>query len=176
MNVGDELYADQWLRVDLVEAVRGDGETYTHRRVVSGTGHGVLVVPVVVDHDGSRSMVLVNQPRPAAGLIRSWEFPRGRAADASAAEAARELAEETGLVPVSFRKLGTLNIDTGLLGNKVSVWLAELDAVSVHELEQHLDIESSARPALFPEEVVRVMVRAGEISCAMTVAALALSS
>lgn len=174
MNVGDELYSDPWLRIDLVEGVRGDGTTYPHRRVVSGTGHGVLVMPTWTDSMGNRLMVLVRQPRPAAGLDLSWEFPRGRAGSDTVDEAARELVEETGLVPVSLEQLGVLSIDTGLLGNTVGIWLAHLDPVSLTYMEQHLDMESAARPTLFSEEVVREMVRAGTVTCAMTVAALAL--
>jgi len=176
VNVGDELYADPWLRIDLVEGVRGDGTRYPHRRVVSGIGHGALVVPVVdgLGGLGSRRMVLVQQARPAAGLDLSWEFPRGRTDDAGSEEAARELAEETGLVPVALEHLGTLSIDTGLLGNTVGIWLAILDEDSLPHLEQHLDPESCARPALFPEQVVKRMLCEGKIRCAMTAAALAL--
>lgn len=161
------LFENPWVNVGQVPA---DTPSGTHLSIRSGTGHGVLIIPVI-DRD---RYVLVTQPRPAAGMTSSIEFPRGGAAEPSVEEALRELVEETGLHPLRRPvRLGTLRPDTGLLSTEVGVHLVDVDPAGL--AIDHVEDEERVRrlPPVSRTEIDD-LVRHGQITCSMTLAALAL--
>lgn len=118
------------------------GKKGTYYPVTSGSGHGVVVLCTSMI-EGQEHFLLVRQHRYPVDRVM-WELPRGGSAThLDAAEAARELVEETGVsVPTDrLNRVGApLCPDTGLLTTFVSVWHVhvtdeERDAISGHDGE-----------------------------------------
>ncbi|QNG55596.1 NUDIX hydrolase [Pseudonocardia petroleophila] len=125
---------------------------------------------VVIPLDGDR-LHLVEQYRYPVGE-RRWEFPMGTAPERAeidpAVLAARELAEETGLVAGRMELLGRLDIAPGMSSQREHVFLAtELTAgPPSRELP-----EQDMRAAWFGTAEFEAMVREGGIVDAQTLAA-----
>jgi ADP-ribose pyrophosphatase len=145
-----------------------DGSSRRHVRWRAAQA-GVVVIP----RRGDKS-ALIPIYRYALGTV-SLEFPRGCREEGESAQdaAGRELLEETGLRATSFRHVGVLHADTGFLQDSIDVLVAETmpDRVA----EPHPDaMESIARARWFTTDGMRETVAHGRISCALTLAALAL--
>lgn len=159
-----QVYANSWMTVREDAIRRPDG---------SDGIFGVIDKPtaaVVVPLDGDR-LHLVEQFRYPVGA-RRWEFPMGTAperAEADPAElAARELAEETGLVAGRMELLGRLDIAPGMSSQREHVFLAtELTAGAPDREHQEQDM----RTAWFTIAEFEAMVREGAIVDAQTLAA-----
>jgi 8-oxo-dGTP pyrophosphatase MutT (NUDIX family) len=159
-----QVYANSWMTVREDAIRRPDG---------SDGIFGVIDKPtaaVVVPLDGDR-LHLVEQFRYPVGA-RRWEFPMGTAperAEADPAElAARELAEETGLVAGRMELLGRLDIAPGMSSQREHVFLAtELTAGAPDREHQEQDM----RTAWFTITEFEAMVRDGAIVDAQTLAA-----
>jgi 8-oxo-dGTP pyrophosphatase MutT (NUDIX family) len=159
-----QVYANSWMTVREDAIRRPDG---------SDGIFGVIDKPtaaVVVPLDGDR-LHLVEQFRYPVGA-RRWEFPMGTAperAEADPAElAARELAEETGLVAGRMELLGRLDIAPGMSSQREHVFLAtELTAGTPDREHQEQDM----RTAWFTIDEFEAMVREGAIVDAQTLAA-----
>jgi 8-oxo-dGDP phosphatase len=115
-----QVYANPWMTVR-EDAIRLDDGT-------EGI-YGVVDKPtaaVVIPRDGDR-LHLVEQFRYPVGQ-RRWEFPMGTAPDRAhihpAELAARELAEETGLIAGRMELLGDLDIAPGMSSQREHVYLA----------------------------------------------------
>lgn len=166
---GRTAYENPYICID-VDAVRfPDGSLGSYTTATIGSGQGVLAVPTI-EHDGQLHWGLVRQYRyPAAEY--SLEFPRGASKDLSAAEAARELVEETGLTSASVRHLGEIRPDTGILTTRVAIWHTPMPLNALgHE---HEEASSGARLIWVEDAEMRHLVRSGQITCAMTLAAYA---
>lgn len=151
-----------------MEAYRGDGTPFRHRRIRLGSGNGAVIICLVGDR-----VVMVRQPRPAVGAGSSLELPRGGTKDDSFDEALRELTEETGVGCADVRYmtlLGRVNPDTGIFANRVAVWLVHADP---RMLATGAEWESGATAELMP---LRDVLDDESITCGMTLAALALLS
>ncbi len=159
-----QVYANSWMTVREDAIRRPDG---------SDGIFGVIDKPtaaVVVPLDGDR-LHLVEQFRYPVGA-RRWEFPMGTAperAEADPAElAARELAEETGLVAGRMELLGRLDIAPGMSSQREHVFLAtELTAGAPDREHQEQDM----RTAWFTIAEFEAMVREGAVVDAQTLAA-----
>jgi 8-oxo-dGDP phosphatase len=159
-----QVYANSWMTVREDAIRRPDG---------SDGIFGVIDKPtaaVVVPLDGDR-LHLVEQFRYPVGA-RRWEFPMGTAperAEADPAElAARELAEETGLVAGRMELLGRLDIAPGMSSQREHVFLAtELTAGAPDREHQEQDM----RTAWFTIAEFETAVRDGAIVDAQTLAA-----
>ena len=159
-----QVYANSWMTVREDAIRRPDG---------SDGIFGVIDKPtaaVVVPLDGDR-LHLVEQFRYPVGA-RRWEFPMGTAperAEADPAElAARELAEETGLVAGRMELLGRLDIATGMSSQREHVFLAtELTAGAADREHQEQDMPT----AWFTITEFEAMVREGAVVDAQTLAA-----
>lgn len=101
-----QVYASPWLTVREDSVRRPDGSTGTYC-VVDGAD-----IAVVIPDDGDRLHLVEQYRHPVAG--RRWEFPGGTLDDGldvdTAALAARELREETGLVAGTVTPLGAIEI------------------------------------------------------------------
>ncbi|WP_300007902.1 NUDIX hydrolase [Pseudonocardia sp.] len=159
-----QVYANSWMTVREDEIRRGDG---------SDGIYGVVDKPtaaVVIARDGDR-LHLVEQFRYPVGQ-RRWEFPMGTAPERAELEparlAARELAEETGLVAGRMELLGRLDIAPGMSSQREHVFLAT-DLTEGPPSREHQ--EQDMRAAWFTTADFEVMVRSGEVVDAQTLAA-----
>lgn len=159
-----QVYANAWMTVREDEIRRPDG---------SAGIYGVIDKPtaaVVIPLDGER-LHLVEQFRYPVGQ-RRWEFPMGTAPDRAEMDpaelAARELAEETGLVAGRMELLGDLDIAPGMSSQREHVYLAtELRAGPASR--EHT--EQDMRTAWFTVAEFEAMVRSGSLVDAQTLAA-----
>lgn len=158
------MYANSWMTVREDAIRRADGTEGIF---------GVIDKPtaaVVVPRDGDR-LHLVEQFRYPVGE-RRWEFPMGTAPDRAELDpaelAARELAEETGLVAGRMELLGRLDIAPGMSSQREHVYLAtELTAGPASREHQEQDM----RAAWFTVAEFEAMVRDGGIVDSQTLAA-----
>lgn len=163
-------YENRFVTVHFDDVEFPNGAQGRYTRITTGTGLGVIAVPYT-NVRGIPYLGLVRQYRYPVGDF-TLEFPRGGSDDLSLAEAARELVEETGLDFVSGSALGTIRPDTGILDTVVAVWrtnhrLSDMDSVYVEE-------ETGAKIQWFSHGEVMGLVRSGQITCGMTLAALLL--
>jgi 8-oxo-dGDP phosphatase len=159
-----QVYANSWMTVREDAIRRPDG---------SDGIFGVVDKPtaaVVIPFDGER-LHLVEQYRYPVGE-RRWEFPMGTAperAELDPAElAARELAEETGLVAGRMELLGRLDIAPGMSSQREHVFLAT-DLTAGPPAREHQ--EQDMRTAWFTVAEFEDGVRGGRIVDAQTLAA-----
>ena len=164
----EPLWQNPWASVRYVDAVDGQGRTYKHTAVRSGSGLGALVIPRVVQR-GVASFGFVEIDRPVIGATLV-EFPRGGTSDLSSSEAARELVEETGITTDRLVRLGSLHPDTGLLDTEVGAWLA----TQPHQAPPHIDPETGSRLLWLTHGEVTGAIASGSIRCGMTLAAWAM--
>ncbi len=159
-----QVYVNSWMTVREDAVRRPDG---------SDGIFGVIDKPtaaVVVPLDGDR-LHLVEQFRYPVGA-RRWEFPMGTAPERAETDpadlAARELAEETGLVAGRMELLGRLDIAPGMSSQREHVFLAtELTAGAPDREHQEQDM----RTAWFTIAEFEAAVRDGAIVDAQTLAA-----
>ncbi|HJQ44360.1 MAG TPA: NUDIX hydrolase [Jatrophihabitantaceae bacterium] len=162
-----EVYRNPWLRVreDDIEYADGSRGSYA----VVEKQNFVLVLPWTGD-----GFWLVEQFRYPVGA-RAWEFPQGGWGDGASGSmdelAAAELAEETGLVAGSLRRLGRLYAAYGYCSQSFDVYLAT-------ELTEGLPsrevTEQDMRHRWVAEADVRTMIGEGKFPDSHSVAALTL--
>jgi 8-oxo-dGDP phosphatase len=150
------------VREDVVQRPSGNSGIYG---IVEKRGF-VTVIPF----DGRR-VFLVNQYRHAVGR-RLWELPQGIGhGDDPVAMARQELGEETGLRAGNLISLGRIFVAPGLLTQIGHVFLAEDLTQEEQQLE---DTEEDLVVRAFETVEVEAMVRRGEISDSVSLAALTL--
>lgn len=159
-----QVYANSWMTVREDAIRRPDG---------SDGIFGVVDKPtaaVVIPLEGDR-LHLVEQYRYPVGE-RRWEFPMGTAPDRAeldpAALAARELAEETGLVAGRMERLGRLDIAPGMSSQREHVFLATGLTAGPPAREV---AEQDMRTAWVTVAEFEEMVRDGRVVDAQTLAA-----
>lgn len=158
------VYADRFVTV-VRDAVRfPDGRSGLYVRVLpSATGPGVVVLPLL-----TAGVVLVEHYRHATRDWH-WEAPRGFGEDGDDGEvgAARELVEEIGARPRALLRLGVVHADTGLLGGRVELFAARIDAVG-----QPAAREGIRRTRTVSVGEAEAMVADGRLTDSFTVVAL----
>ena len=170
-----ELFKNDYAMIDTTPAFRADGQEYEHLRITSGKGLGGIAIPTV-NLRGINYLAMVKQYRPVLDE-ETLEFPRGGTDSLDAAEAIRELVEETSLEPLKKLaplRLGIIYPDTGILTTKVSVWQIAINPHSVKLAEGYIENESNAEHKWLSEGEIRGAVKNGKIRCSMTLAAFAL--
>ncbi|MET4921411.1 NUDIX hydrolase [Streptomyces sp. PSRA5] len=137
---------------------------------------GVVIVPV-----GRDGFAFVPTYRYPIGGV-SLEFPRGgcEAGEGLAVAAARELREETGFdcSPSALRSLGVIHAETGLIESDVHVFVAEVrptGSAGAPPAAEPEGMESVARPIWVSRTEVAKWLRNGNVTCGVTLAALALA-
>lgn len=135
--------------------------------------HMGAVAVVAVDEDDR--VVLVRQYRhPLQQML--WELPAGlRDVDGedTVVAAARELAEEAGLVAASWDLLVTLHNSPGYSDEKILIYLArDLTPVGADFVFERVFEESNMTTHLVPLDEALAMVERGEITNATTAAGL----
>lgn len=157
-----------------------DGWTRPNLRLVMGDEERRLTgaVCVCVRRDGPQSRVLlVEQDRPAPG-VRLWEVPSGMVDDEDATPAAsalRELSEETGVRASFVADLGEIYPDPGVFSASVRVILAEASAGGQENANADSHEPEVERSRWFIRENVDDLIASGQLRCAISLAALALT-
>lgn len=130
---------------------------------------GSVIVPVINDN-----LLFLIQKRPATSYQETLEFPRG-ALDGNESPlkcAIRELQEETQILATQqdIKNIGELLPDTGILTSRVAVFIAQ---TTIDESDIKISDESASF-RLIPIKDVPAAIKNREISCGITLAALAL--
>ncbi|MGW4444501.1 NUDIX hydrolase [Streptomyces sp. NPDC004682] len=165
-----EVYGNRFGRLYNDEVVFPGGSEGRYLRW-QWSQRGIVVVPV-----GPEGVALLPMYRYPVGAV-SLEFPRGGCdpGESPEAAAARELKEESGLVAASVRTVGTLHADTGLIATRTHVCVAD-----VHPVERALArpeaSESVAEPVWASRDTMAQWLQEGRITCALTIAAYALTT
>jgi 8-oxo-dGTP pyrophosphatase MutT (NUDIX family) len=159
-----QVYANPWMTLR-EDAIRLDDGTESIYGVVDKP-----TAAIVIPRDGDR-LHLVEQFRYPVGQ-RRWEFPMGTAPDRAEVDpaelAARELAEETGLVAGRMELLGDLDIAPGMSSQREHVFLAtELREGPIRR--EHSEQDMRAR--WFTTAEFERMVRGSRLVDAQTLAA-----
>ncbi len=133
--------------------------------------HPGAVVIVPVDTVG---VWMLRQYRPAVGAWL-WELPAGlREPGESAAEAAaRECSEEVGQRPGTLAHLGTLFSSPGIVDERIDVFAASALEEVGRRPDDHEERYAEVR-RVHPRDLRRMIIE-GEVSNAITIAALALA-
>jgi 8-oxo-dGTP pyrophosphatase MutT (NUDIX family) len=167
---GRTVLQNRFISVVTDDVVFPNGSPGSYSVITSGTGMGVIAIPFANFHG-----------QPYLGMVRQYrypvkeftlEFPRGGSKDLSLSEAARELAEETGLTVASARQLGTIWPDTGILSTEVAVWKTNHDSKGLKP--GHVEDETGVHVHWHTHGEIIGLMRRGQIRCGMTLAALAL--
>ncbi len=148
--------------VDLV--YEKEGEYFTYERLLPAVTPGAVVC---VPQRGEQ-LILLRQYRHALRDVQ-YAFPRGFAEPGLSGEdnARKELWEELGCRPGSVTHLGTVIADSGLSGEKVDVYLCQVDTYEQQSgHEGILDSRSLSLPQLHR------MIANGEITDGYTLAAM----
>ncbi|ACL41922.1 NUDIX hydrolase (plasmid) [Pseudarthrobacter chlorophenolicus A6] len=164
---GRTALQNAFIRVDVDNVILPDGRTGEYSVITGGTGLGALTIPLVTAA-GGHFFGFINQYRyPVKTTL--LEFPAGGTDSFSAAEAGRELFEETGLTLTDATFLGTTYPDP-LLNCEVAVWLSRQpeEALAV----THREEESGGVLLWYSHEEVREMIRCGLIRSGITLSAL----
>lgn len=162
-------YESPW-RYMLVDLVKTDsGKSFAYERVVPVRTGGAAVLPVYNDQ-----VLLIRQYRhPVQGW--RWEIPRGFGTEGASAEknASKELFEEAGISEneASFERLGSLNTDSGLTSDEVSLFVAKINTLKISLLHKE-DSEVISHIRLFSLAEISKMIASGEIKDSFTLSAL----
>ena len=126
--------------------------------------------PVVVALTPEDELVMVRQYRHGEGRV-TLEIPGGLVdpGESAAAAAARELLEETGYRAGSVAKLGVVNPNPALFGNRTETYVA-LGCERVAEIANGHTEETVVE--LVPLADLRETLRAGRVTSALVIAAL----
>jgi 8-oxo-dGTP pyrophosphatase MutT (NUDIX family) len=154
------VYETQWTKVYDDDVIMPDGSPGRYARVLTAKSEGgAHVVPRLPD---GRVLLMKANRYPVGADV--WEFPRGIPDEGESFEQAarRELEEETGLRASRMVFIGHLYPDTGIMGTRHSVFLAELPAGA------EKDLKPAAREGILEgrfvaPDTVRELIAAGDI-------------
>lgn len=147
-----------------------NGSEGTYNTIVTGSGFGAVIVPIVVK-DGETFFGIVHQHRYPINQF-TLEFPRGGTDDLESAGASIEVTEELGQESVSIDLIGVLHPDTGILSTQVGVWIATMDSSILDT--QHLEDITGLKPFWMSETEFLSHVCSGKVTCGITLAAYAM--
>jgi ADP-ribose pyrophosphatase len=156
----------RWCEVHLdTYRLPSGAEVELHRVRVGGGRTGVVILARRGD-----DVLMVRQWRPAVGRW-AWELPRGFGETDPAADALRELAEETGLAGSAATVVARLDVDSGMLESQVAVVEVTVARDAVPRPGAAGEGEVADARWWSPRDIAEA-VRAGELRDGFTLAAL----
>lgn len=165
------IHEDSYFRVlrDPVKFPGGQLGGYTRVLNAKGRPPGA----VVLAYNGDR-LALIRQFRHAVRGWR-WEAPRGfgEANEDAFLTASRELQEETGLETISAEIIGSIEPDTGVIGTRCHVIVANVASETSIQNVGHAEEAISATKFLSPTELKKLILD-GQLIDGLTLAALTL--
>lgn len=152
------------LVVDLIK--RDDGDYYTYERLLPAVQKGAVVV---LTKQGE-NFVLLRQFRHSLREFQ-YAFPRGFGEKGIEAEknVGKEIEEELGAVTLHTEYLGEVVADSGMSGNKVSVYLCEIGEVKIKK-----GYEGILEYVVMSKADIKNWIRLGKINDGFSLAALGL--
>ena len=171
-------YENPFIRVGTTPVRFPNGAVGNYSTVTIGTGRGVLIVPTATGVNGwdgvSYGMLAVHRFPVGATLL---ELPRGGAdaGEGYLTAAIREAVEELGQCwgGATYQRLGLLHPDSGLLTTEVAVYTAHLQQAPA---AGHVEEITGAAQVWIPAEQMPALIAGGNITDAMTLAALTLAA
>ncbi|MFC1576318.1 NUDIX domain-containing protein [Candidatus Omnitrophota bacterium] len=161
-----QVFKGRLLRLD-VERRRFPNGYVGNLEVVTHPG-AVLIVPVL----GKDRVVMIRQYRP---VIKSniWELPAGTLGkgEATLSCAKRELAEETGYVARTWKKLGFIYPAPGYTTEKIIIY----KATRLSKTRSDIQEDEVITPRILSKPALAKLLKAGRITDAKTIAALSLA-
>lgn len=169
-------FENQFVAVRTTPVLFPDGSVGEHSDITTGTGQGVVIVPLM-HAAGTAHLGLAIQHRWAA-QEHTIEFPRGGVdpGEEPLQAAYRELSEETGIPASSVLAhldAGTIRPDAGMLTNQISVHLMVIDPREAGH--QYVEPDTGLRFRWSPLADVHDMIACGALSCSITMSAYLLS-
>lgn len=160
------VYKSQYnlMVVDLVKDT--NGAVFAYERLLPTVPKGaVAAIPIY-----GGKFVLLNQYRHALRRTQ-YAFPRGFAENAISPEenVLKELKEELGENVKAYRQIGSVVADSGISGNKISIFICEMENVELKY--QYEGIESFV---ILSESEMATWIREGKIDDGITLAAFSL--
>lgn len=151
-----------YLLVDLLKTPNG---LIAYERVVPKNSNAVVIVPMYED-----KFLILRQARHALRQCQ-YGFPRGYGEPGILAEdnACKELYEEIGVKPTSLKRLGQVVADSGLSGNKVDIFLANIDAYNLKK-----SYEGIEEVVLLTRDELEKWIVSGKINDGFSLSAMAL--
>ena len=157
-------YKNTWMQVREDEVIRPDGAPGIYGVVVARPSVGIVAM------DAQDRVMLVGQWRYTVGRY-SWEVPRGGSHEGESdiqAVAARELAEETGLVAQHWVPLGPVDVCNGIANDIQSLFWA----TGLSTRERNLDPEEEIALQWVPFAEAVTMAMDGRITEVCSIAAI----
>lgn len=104
-----------------------------------------------------------------------WEIPRGfgESGLTAAENAGKELWEETGISQAKMQEIGRVCPDSGISGDLISVYLAEISPEENFEVKDEEEAISGWK--VFTQEELRELIKNGELTDGFTLSALSLA-
>lgn len=162
------VYESPW-HIMVVDLVTADGEKcFAYERLMPAVKKGAVVALTMC----GEKYILLNQYRHALRGMQ-YSFPRGFAEKGLSPEEnlRKELGEELGAEPEEVRFLGDVVANSGVAGDKVSVYLCRLKSFETYE-----HYEGIKNVEVFSRGELQKMIRGGKITDGFTLSALQLMS
>lgn len=163
-NSSTVVYKNPWISVREDQVIRPDGNPGIYGVIDIPPSVGVLAI------NGRDEAVLVGQWRYSLGRY-SWEIPRGGSLSTETdmqVAAARELAEETGVLAARWEPLGPVDICNGVANDVQSLFLA----TELSPTNRQLDPEEEITVEWKPFNTVLAMAMDGRITEVCSIAAI----
>lgn len=156
-----------WVKLYFDSVRFSNGVIGKYNRVVESEGRpGVAVLPMM-----NAKVCLVQQYRYPIGKSL-WEIPRGFGESINSLEdAARELAEETGIQHARMIDAGCLHPNSGLLSSEVILYIAIVD----QDFGEPFSTDEVASKKWFSVSELWAMISEGQITDCFTLSAMAIA-
>lgn len=160
----EQVYDNPWIQVSHHQVITPSGQDGIY-----GVVHFKNLAVGIIALDADDQLWLVRQSRYPLGC-HTWELPEGGCPEGEdpLAAAQRELEEEVGLKAGCWRELQRLHLSNSVTDEQAVIFIAQELSAGQQQLEPTEDIQCQK----LPFQTALQMIRQGEITDAISVAAL----